>query len=107
VALLAAGGALGWFGASMRAPVASPRAFSLEIGPPAGGEIALPVLGGGAAVSPDGRTVAFVAKVEGVSKLWVRSLDSIVPQELPDTDDAEYPFWSRTAARWAILRVAR
>jgi Tol biopolymer transport system component len=94
VALLAAGGALGWFGASMRAPVASPRAFSLEIGPPAGGEIALPVLGGGAAVSPDGRTVAFVAKVEGVSKLWVRSLDSIVPQELPDTDDAEYPFWS-------------
>ena len=41
VALLAVGGVLGWFGASVRAPVASPRALSLEIGPPAGGELVL------------------------------------------------------------------
>ena len=51
-------------------------------------------LGGGSAISPDGRTVAFVAKVEGVSRLWVRPLDSIKSQELPDTDDAQFPFWS-------------
>jgi Tol biopolymer transport system component len=94
VALLAAGGAVGWFGASSRAPVTSPRALSLEIGPPAGGEIALSVLGGGSAISPDGTAVAFVAKVEGVSRLWVRRLDSIASQELPDTDDAQFPFWS-------------
>jgi serine/threonine-protein kinase len=96
LALLAAG-ALGWFGASARAPATSPRAFSLEIGPPAGGEITMSIQsgqGGGSAVSPDGRTVAFVARVEGVPKLWVRSLDSITLQALPDTDDAEYPFWS-------------
>ena len=35
-----------------------------------------------------------MAKVEGVSRLWVRPLDSIESQELPDTDDAQFPFWS-------------
>jgi eukaryotic-like serine/threonine-protein kinase len=94
VVLLAAGGALGWFGASVRAPFALPRALSLEIGPPAGGELVLSIGGGGSAISPDGTTVSFVAKVEGVSRLWVRPLDSITSQELPDTDDAQYPFWS-------------
>jgi len=94
IALLAVGGALGWFLASGRAPVALSRAFSLEIGPPAGGTIALSILGGGSAISPDGRAVAFVARVEGVSRLWLRPLDSITSQELPDTDDAQFPFWS-------------
>jgi Tol biopolymer transport system component len=94
IALLAVGGALGWFVASARAPVALSRAFSLEIGPPAGGTIAASSLGGGSAISPDGRAVAFVARVESVSRLWIRPLDSITAQELPDTDDAHFPFWS-------------
>ena len=94
VALLASGGALGWFGALLLAPVASPRPLSLEIGPPAGGEIVLSAIGGGSAISPDGRTVAFVAKVNGISRVWLRPIDSIKSQELPDTDEAQYPFWS-------------
>jgi serine/threonine protein kinase len=94
VALLASGGVLGWFIASVRAPVTSPRAFSLEIGPPAGGELDFSILSGGSAISPDGKTVAFVAKVGGVSRLWLRPLDSITSQELRDTDDAQFPFWS-------------
>ena len=105
VALLASGGVLGWFGASVRSPVASPRTLSLEIGPPAGGELVLSVLGGGSAISPDGRTVAFVAKVEGVSRLWVRPLDSIKSQELPDTDDAQYPFWSPDGRSLGLFRT--
>jgi hypothetical protein len=94
VALLAAVGVLGWFSSSVRAPLGSTQALSLEIGPPGGGELALSILGGGSAISPDGKAVAFVAKVEGVSRLWVRPLDSIKSQELPDTDDAQFPFWS-------------
>jgi serine/threonine-protein kinase len=94
VALLASGGVLGWFSAPFRTPVESIGALSLEIGPPAGGEFVLSTVGGGSSISPDGRTVAFVAKVEGISRLWVRPLDSIVSRELPNTDDASLPFWS-------------
>jgi eukaryotic-like serine/threonine-protein kinase len=46
------------------------------------------------AVSPDGRTVAFVASVDGVSRLWVRSLASAVPHPLEGTEGGAFPFWS-------------
>src|SRR5262249_27376560 len=44
--------------------------------------------------SPDGRRLAFVATADGKSSLWVRPLESLTAQALPDTDDAKYPFWS-------------
>ena len=47
------------------------------------------------AVSPDGRTVAFVAiDKEGVSRLWIRDLDATEARVLQQTDDAAFPFWS-------------
>ena len=49
------------------------------------------------AVSPDGRSLAFVAtsrKGSGALSLWVRSLDSVVARSLPGTDGATQPFWS-------------
>jgi eukaryotic-like serine/threonine-protein kinase len=47
------------------------------------------------AVSPDGRRLALVANSPtGRSRLWLRSLDTLVAQELPDTDGATSPFWS-------------
>ena len=46
------------------------------------------------AVSHDGRTVAFVASVDGVSRLWVRSLASAVPHPLEGTEGGAFPFWS-------------
>jgi Tol biopolymer transport system component len=50
---------------------------------------------GPAAVSPDGRSLAFTAADSGGrSSLWVRPLDSLVARELPGTDGAIYPFWS-------------
>ncbi len=47
-----------------------------------------------AALSPDGSSVAFVARSEGVSRLWIRPLDSYTARVLPDTEDASAVFWS-------------
>jgi eukaryotic-like serine/threonine-protein kinase len=50
------------------------------------------------AVSPDGRSLAFVAAgADGVSQLWIRTIDSSVERALPGTAHAMYPFWSPTA----------
>jgi hypothetical protein len=47
------------------------------------------------AISPDGRTLAFVARAEGGKQLlWVRRLDSTSAQPLPGTEDAVQPFWA-------------
>jgi Tol biopolymer transport system component len=46
------------------------------------------------ALSPDGRTIAFVATDAGHSRLWVRRLDAVSAQPLAGTDNAYYPFWS-------------
>jgi len=48
-----------------------------------------------AAVSLDGRQLAFVATDEsGRSMLWVRALSSTEARALPGTGDAVHPFWS-------------
>jgi Tol biopolymer transport system component len=47
------------------------------------------------AVSPDGRSIAFVASLPGEkSLLWVRPFDSLVATSLPGTEEAIHPFWS-------------
>jgi serine/threonine protein kinase len=52
------------------------------------------------AISPDGTRIAFVAAgADGVSSLWVRSLDSIDPVEIRGTEGATWPFWSPDS-RW-------
>jgi len=45
-------------------------------------------------LSPDGRTIAFVAPDSGVNRIWLRSLDALDARALPGTDGATYPFWS-------------
>jgi Tol biopolymer transport system component/tRNA A-37 threonylcarbamoyl transferase component Bud32 len=76
-----------------RQPSPEERAMQFQINPPSGAEFVLGA-GGGAAISPDGRAIAFVAVSGGIPKLWVRPLDSIAARELPGTDAAEQPFWS-------------
>ena len=45
-------------------------------------------------LSPDGRNVAFLARQDGVQRLWVRSLDSFVARPLAGTEEAYSIFWS-------------
>jgi serine/threonine protein kinase len=46
------------------------------------------------ALSPDGRQLAFIATVDGNTRLWIRSFDRSTAQSLVGTDGASYPFWS-------------
>ena len=45
-------------------------------------------------ISPDGRTIAFLATAEGKRSIYVRALDSLSARRLGGTDDASFPFWS-------------
>jgi eukaryotic-like serine/threonine-protein kinase len=76
-----------------RQPQIEERALQFKIDPPLGTEFLLGA-GGGNAISPDGRTVVFVAASSGSPKVWVRPLDSTVARELPGTEGAQFPFWS-------------
>jgi Tol biopolymer transport system component len=73
--------------------------WSLRAAQPAGEirlDIATPPTAdpGSLAISPDGRRIVFVATSDGVSKLWLRSLESSSAAPLAGTDGAEAPFWS-------------
>jgi eukaryotic-like serine/threonine-protein kinase len=49
------------------------------------------------AISPDGRRLAFSASgSDGISRLWVRPLDSLEARPLPGTEASQFPpfFWS-------------
>ena len=67
-----------------------PIVFTIDTGsPPA------ETYGGSAAVSPDGRAIAYVAQDEtGLEVLWVRRLDSNSARALESTRGARRPFWS-------------
>jgi eukaryotic-like serine/threonine-protein kinase len=46
-------------------------------------------------VSPDGQKLAFTGRsADGKRKLWVRPIGATEAQALPDTEDAQNPFWS-------------
>ncbi len=49
---------------------------------------------GPAALSSDGKRLAFVASDSGKTSLYVRSLDESVPKRLAGTEGALHPFWS-------------
>ena len=46
------------------------------------------------ALSPDGKSIVFVASGDGPRRLWLRRLDQTTAQPLPGTEDASSPFWS-------------
>ena len=110
---LAAALALGGWAVSIfhRAPSAPPRAIRLALDPPEDGRFIFGENVGGIALSPDGRTAAFVAFRDGVAALWTRDLDGSSARQLPGTESASYPFWSPDGAsiafftRSALLRI--
>ena len=54
------------------------------------------------AISPDGRHVAFAARIDGNVSLWIRDLDALSGRQLPGTANASYPFWSPDS-RWVAF----
>ena len=75
--------------ASLRRPVADVRPTRFQISPPEKTSAFRY-----AELSPDGRTVAFLATVEGQSAVWLRPLDSLDARPLPGTEAAEDFAWS-------------
>ena len=63
------------------------------------------------AISPDGRRVAYIRGRAPQSSIWMHSLDSEDPRELPGTDGADTLFWSPDSAslafqtRWEVKRI--
>jgi hypothetical protein len=45
-------------------------------------------------LSPDGKSLVFVASGDSPQRLWLRRLDKADAQPLAGTDDGNYPFWS-------------
>jgi eukaryotic-like serine/threonine-protein kinase len=76
---------------------ADERVLRLQIDPPPGGQFVLggngPIIGS-LAISPDGKTVAFPARVSGKTALWIRPLDASAASLLPGTEDAAFPMWA-------------
>ena len=65
-----------------------------DVTPPPGGSFGLGNTSG-SAISPDGRTLAYVAtSAKGETLLYLRRLDSLEARALPGTEDAGRPFWS-------------
>jgi eukaryotic-like serine/threonine-protein kinase len=94
--------ALGWGAfAYFRSAPQQPETMRFFVSPPDGWNVTrFPPGGAGAAadslaISPDGRQVAFLAtKADGITRLWVRSLDTLTAQALGGTEGALRPFWS-------------
>ena len=76
------------------APEESPVRLALL--PPEGGRMVpmTPNTAGGFAISPDGRTAAFTATVNGSTGIWVRPLDGGTARLLSGTANGGSPFWS-------------
>ena len=94
VGALAAGAIGGWEIARVRQPPADQRVMRFQIDPPEGGEFSYGTVSAGIALSPDGRTAAYVASSNGKNRLWVRPLDETAARVIPGTDNAGFPFWS-------------
>ncbi|MGH9660405.1 MAG: protein kinase domain-containing protein, partial [Bryobacteraceae bacterium] len=87
VALTVVAGMVVWV--TRRTPPESQPAYTFRVDPPDGWSIVR------AAISPDGRTVAFVGfDATGKRMLWLRTLDSLAPRAMPATEGATSVFWS-------------
>ena len=98
LALVATVAAVYFAVAAMRPPtgVAS-SAFAVQA--PEGGELTV-----GQPLSPDGKTLAFIAATSaGVPTVWVRALDSIAARKLGGTEGATDVFWSPDSQNLAFF----
>jgi hypothetical protein len=57
-------------------------------------------------ISPDGKIIAFTARQQNRTMVWVRSLDSAEPRLIPGTEGAILPFWSPDSRSLASLPIS-
>lgn len=110
--LLVLGGIGGWTLAGLVRRSAAPQAVRLQLNPPGGGQFlfGLGITPGGMAISPDGRSVVFVASVARQAGLWIQPLDGAKPRLLAGGEGAGYPFWapdSKSVAFFANGKLQR
>jgi Tol biopolymer transport system component/tRNA A-37 threonylcarbamoyl transferase component Bud32 len=109
-ALLVIGTLSGWVVPYFRQPTAD-RVLRLDISPPERGRfVPFGNAVGGSVLSPDGRTVAFVAATNGRIGLWARALNETSARLLPGTEGAADPFWSpdsKSIGFWAAGKLQR
>jgi Tol biopolymer transport system component len=94
VGALVMGALVGWAFTHFLQPTPEQRVYRFEINPPEGARFAFGFYSGGVSLSPDGRTIAFVATAKGKTSLWVRPLDGPAAREVAGTEGAGFPFWS-------------
>ena len=97
VALAAAiiiGATGGWAISHFRQSPANALVLRFHVEPPDGVKFVFGTNVGGIALSPDGRSAAFVGSGSGKSGLWVRSLEDMTARLFAGTEGASYPFWS-------------
>jgi serine/threonine protein kinase/Tol biopolymer transport system component len=76
-------------------PVKQPPMARFTLESPAGAVVMPSGLFGAAQISPDGRHLAFLARVKhGPLQLCLRALDSLETRALEGTDNASFPFWA-------------
>ncbi len=84
----------GWGVSRFRRPPAETLPYRLQINPPEGSRFTFGNNIGGLALSPDGRTAAYVTSGTGKNGLWTQPLDGTAARLIAGTDGAAYPFWS-------------
>ena len=88
---------IGAFGGSalLRKPSEPAMPAKFDVNPPPASHFTTIGNIGGSAISPDGRTLAYIAtNAKGVTLLHIRPLESLEAQALPGTEEAGRPFWS-------------
>jgi hypothetical protein len=90
-----------------RSPAPDSRTYNLEIVPPDGEALYQAARSGFEAISPDGRTIAFMAESKDTRHIWLRPLDSLVARPLPGTEFATGLFWSPDSRHLGFMAVSR
>jgi Tol biopolymer transport system component/predicted Ser/Thr protein kinase len=93
VAAMLLAAVFGWAWLRRDAP-ATAGAYQLDVLPPDGETVYQDALGGYQAISPDGRTLAFISEGNGARHILVRPLDSPTSRALAGTELADGLFWS-------------
>jgi Tol biopolymer transport system component/predicted Ser/Thr protein kinase len=94
------GALITWAVMRSRSAPASEQVVRAQIPPPEGGQFDISTT---MAISPDGRSLAFVGTAPGKRGIWIRPLEGTAARLLSGTERATNPFWSPDGRSVAYL----